>query len=93
MGFESLASGDGSNRNIVAYIRPNSDSYIDFLYIELIEGTETDLTAEWVESIIPIDKDSLNTPTLAVRTDLDITSYQIGGVRPSVPEKVWSGRW
>ena len=48
-------------------------------------------TWEPVSSVIPLDSDSLNTPTLAVRTDLDITSYQIGGVRPSLPKKgqVW----
>jgi len=34
----------------------------------------------------------MNTPTLAVRTDIAITNYQIGGVRPSVPYKglVWA---
>lgn len=92
IGFECLHYSNGSKCNIVAYIEPDSDSHIDFLYIELIEGTETDLSAEWVESVTPIDKDSLKTPTLAVRTDLEITSHQIGGVRPSVPEKgmVWA---
>lgn len=62
------------------------------MYIELVAGTETDLKAEWVESVTIMDKDELNTPTLAVRTDLEITSHQIGGVRPSIPEKgqVWA---
>lgn len=47
---------------------------------------------EKVSFIAGIDTDSMNTPTLAVRTDLDITTYQIGGVRPSIPEKgqVWA---
>lgn len=49
------------------------------------------LEAELVTSVTAIDSADLNTLTLAVRTDLDITSYQIGGVRPSLPSKgqVW----
>lgn len=68
------------------------DSEIDVIYMELVPGSSTDLKAEKIESVTAFDKDSLNTPTLAVRTDLDITSYQIGGVRPSIPEKgqVWA---
>lgn len=64
----------------------------EFAYLQLVEGTSTDLTAEWVESVVAMDKDDLNTPSLAVRTDLDITGYQIGGVRPSLPTKglVWA---
>lgn len=48
--------------------------------------------AEKITSITLMDKSDLNTPTLAVRTDIDITSYQIGGVRPSLPTKgqVWA---
>lgn len=63
-----------------------------FAYLELVEGSSTDLTAEFVQSVVAMDKDDLNTPTLAVRTDLTITGYQLGGVRPSLPEKglVWA---
>lgn len=64
---------------------------VELVGVEVCAG-DSSLTAEWVESVTIFDKDALNTPTLAVRTDLDITSYQIGGVRPSVPEKgmVWA---
>lgn len=64
----------------------------DFVYLELVDGDTTDLTAEFVSSVVAMDKDDLNTPSLAVRTDLDITGYQIGGVRPSLPTKglVWA---
>ena len=34
-----------------------------------------------------MDSASLNTPTLAVRSDIPVTNYQIGGVRPSIPYK------
>lgn len=64
----------------------------EFVYLELVEGDSTDLTAEYVESVVVMDKDDLNTPSLAVRTDINITGYQIGGVRPSLPTKghVWA---
>ena len=74
------------------YILPNESSYVDIAYVEFVAGSTTDLTAEWVTSVTEMTTDQLNTPTLAVRTDLDITSYQIGGVRPSLPTKgqVWA---
>jgi len=60
--------------------------------MELVKSSSTDLSAEYIESVVVMDKDDLNTPSLAVRTDLDITGYQIGGVRPSLPTKglVWA---
>ena len=50
------------------------------------------LSCELITSIVGMDPAQMRTPTLAVRTDLDITSYQIGGVRPSLPKKgqVWA---
>lgn len=62
------------------------------VYMELIKGTETDLSAEFISSIVVMKKEDLNTPSLAVRTDTTITGYQIGGVRPSLPSKglVWA---
>lgn len=70
----------------------NGASTDSIVYMELIEGSSTDLEAEFVSSVVVMDKDDLRTPSLAVRTDIDITSYQIGGVRPSLPEKglVWA---
>lgn len=64
----------------------------NFVYLELVNGDSTDLSAELISSVVVMDKDDLHTPSLAVRTDVDITSYQIGGVRPSLPEKglVWA---
>lgn len=62
-----------------------------FIYLELVEGDSTDLEAEYITAVAPVNSD-FKTPTLAVRTDLEITGHQIGGVRPSLPEKglVWA---
>ena len=50
------------------------------------------MTAEHITSIVGMSPDDLATPTLAVRTDIPVTSWQIGGVRPSVPVRgqVWA---
>ena len=50
------------------------------------------ITAEHITSIIAMTPEDLATPTLAVRSDVPVTSWQIGGVRPSVPTKgqVWA---
>jgi len=79
--------------NPVIVVQPAEGGTLNyFVYLELVEGDFTDLEAEKVSSVVGMEKDALNTPTLAVRTDLEITSYQIGGVRPSLPEKgqVWA---
>ena len=65
---------------------------VEVVYMELVEGDHSDLTAEFVSSVTLMDSASLNTPTLAVRSDIPVTNYQIGGVRPSIPYKglVWA---
>lgn len=72
------------------HIVPNDS--IDVVYMEMVAGTETDLSAELVSSVTEMTPEQLRTPTLAVRSDIDVTSYQIGGVRPSIPKKgmVWA---
>lgn len=72
------------------YIEPNTS--VDLVYMEFIRGTSTDLTAEKVTSITPMTPEDLATSTLAVRSDIPVTTWQIGGVRPSVPTKgqVWA---
>ena len=89
MGLD-ISYTSNSNHYAVVYIAPKAS--VDIAYVELTAGDHSDLTAEWVTSVTPFDKDSLRTPTLAVRTDLEITSHQIGGVRPSLPKKgqVWA---
>lgn len=50
------------------------------------------ITAEHITSITAMTPEDLATPTLAVRSDIPVTTWQIGGVRPSVPTKgqVWA---
>lgn len=99
LGYQSLGNG-GDLR--VYRSKHNNDGYcwlgiylpagkaVDFVYWELKEG-EPNTGHEFVTSIAPVNSD-FKTPTLAVRTDLEITGHQIGGVRPSLPEKglVWA---
>lgn len=65
---------------------------IDVVYMEVVEDDHTDLTAEFVSSVTLMDASTLNSPTLAVRSDIPVTNYQIGGVRASIPSKglVWA---
>lgn len=70
-----------------------SDAYSTLADAQSFIDTYTNqFNTEKVSSIIGIEKAEMNTPTLAVRTDIVITNYQIGGVRPSVPYKglVWA---
>lgn len=71
-------------------VRIPSGKSVDFVYWELKEG-DPNTGHEFVTSIAPVNAD-FKTPTLAVRTDLEITGHQIGGVRPSLPKKglVWA---
>lgn len=75
----------------LAIMPAETGASLDIVYVEVCPGEST-LTAEKITSVTAFDSDSMNTPTLAVRTDLDITSYQIGGARPSLPTKgqVWA---
>lgn len=77
---------------LMLYIRPKTGSTLSFVYAELVEGSTPNTGHEFRSSVTILDKEDLNTPTLAVRTDLSITSHQIGGPRPSVPTKglVWA---
>ena len=62
------------------------------VYMALEPGTTSTVTAEYIEDVVVMDKSDFNTPSLAVKTDVDITGWQIGGVRPSLPTKglVWA---
>lgn len=59
--------------------------------MELVPGDAPNTGHEFVTGIAPVQSD-FKTPTLAVRTPHEITGYQIGGVRPSLPETglVWA---
>lgn len=59
----------------------------EFVYLALEEGTESTVSAEFVSGVAGIPQEDLNTPTLAVRSDIPITQKQIGGVRPTFAER------
>lgn len=81
--YESFNSGDADG--VCLAVVPLS-SPGNIVYMELCQAATSDLTVEKVTAVVPVDSD-FRTPTLAVRTDQTITGYQIGGVRPSLPEK------
>lgn len=58
----------------------------EILYMELVEGTAPQFTID-VETVIYDSDELTEDPILAVRSNRPITNYQIGGVRPSYPEK------
>ena len=81
-----------TTHNIVAIERYTPDvSYSAADGIAALADRST-ITAEHITSIVGMTPEDLATPTLAVRSDIPVTSWQIGGVRPSVPTKgqVWA---
>lgn len=72
------------------YFYPNAGQKLDIVYVEYVEGYQANTGHKWVTQIVPVE--SYEKPTLAVRTDIPITGKQIGGPRPSLPEKglVWA---
>lgn len=77
------------NADRTQYIRitPNVGTTLEIKYIDIRPQSADPLTVEKISSVTLMDSDSLNTPTLAVRSDIPVTNYQIGGVRPSAPYK------
>lgn len=73
-------------------ITPSSNSSIEVSAIIIDQGNGLSSEVEKISSVTLMDSSSLNTPTLAVRSDIPVTNYQIGGVRPSIPYKglVWA---
>lgn len=59
------------------------------MYMELVEGTSSDLSAEWVSCMYSSEKVKPN--TAAIQTDISINGYTVGGVRPTFPVRgdVW----
>lgn len=67
------------------------DGRSDVLHLELVKGNSSQFQIDY-DTAVYDETELAHSPTLAVRTDVTITDYQIGGVRPSVPEKgqVWA---
>lgn len=93
--FLYIVFDPSSAHNIVAIERyseavPYSATMVEDSLAAL--AARSTITAEHITSITPMTPEDLATPTLAVRSDVPVTSWQIGGVRPSVPTKgqVWA---
>lgn len=72
-------------------ICPPLNTEINIVYMELVEGNSPHFTMEY-EYAVYSSGQLTESPVLAVRSALDVTSYQFGGVRPSYPEigQVWA---
>ena len=68
------------------FVTVNEGQTLDIVYAEIVPGSTPNTGHEFISAVAPVNTD-FKTPTLAVRTDQTITGYQIGGVRPSLPEK------
>ena len=93
--FLYIVFDPSSTHNIVAIERyseavPYSATMVQDSLTAL--ASRSTITAEHITSITAMTPDDLAPPTLAVRSDIAVTSWQIGGVRPSVPTKgqVWA---
>jgi hypothetical protein len=80
---------DGMN-----YLKTWIDSSVTIVRIELLNENGTPSSYDKHSSVTGVGKElnKLKVPTLAVKTDIDVTDQQIGGPRPSVPAKglVWA---
>ena len=70
-------------------IVPNPGSYVDIVYLELIEGFSTDLSGEWITCMY--SSEDVKPNTAAIQTDIPIHGYTVGGVRPTFPVRgdIW----
>jgi len=78
---------DYSDESRMAYgiaIHPTTLS-ADIIYMELVRGTEPQFQIGWEAAVYP-GSQLEESPVLAVRSNIDVSVYQIGGVRPSYPE-------
>ncbi len=78
-----------SRHYVSVAIVPTKGQPFDFVYTELKEGTVPNTGHEYVTCIY--DSNTLKPNTAAVQTDIPITAYTVGGVRPTFPKRgqVW----
>lgn len=65
---------------------PASGVTAEIIYMELVEGSSPRFSVDWEQAVYS-SGELEDAPVLAVRTNQDITGYQIGGVRSSYPTK------
>lgn len=81
-------SGSGKY-NVFLSIMVNKGSSLDIVYAELVQGSMPNTGHEFINCIY--SSDELKPNTAAVQTDIPITGYTVGGVRPTFPKRghVW----
>lgn len=79
----TTSSTNGCSHRVIAFSIPALSS-VDIAYVELVSGSAADYTFDYHYAVYSPD-DLTDSPILAVRTNRDITGYQIGGMRPSYP--------
>lgn len=67
-------------------IYPRTASFADIIYMEYESGDKAKFSISY-EGAVYDPVQLTESPILAVRSNMDITTYQIGGVRPSYPQK------
>lgn len=74
----------------IVYIVPNAGSAIDFVYMELVEGSAPNDQSDAYKTVIYNDAE-IEPNTIAIRSAVPVRSWRIGGVRPTLPYKgdVW----
>jgi len=93
---QAVSGGQSSSRyyyrGLTYFLTITPSEACNLLYIDIRPASADPFEFEHIESVTLMDASSLNTPTLAVRSDIEVTNYQIGGVRPSIPQKglVWA---
>lgn len=70
-------------------VTPVEDNPERIMYMELAEGSSTDLTAELINCVY--SSEDVKPNTAAIHTDIPINGYTVGGVRPTFPVRgdVW----
>lgn len=75
----SIRTGDHEELTVLP------DDGVNIVYMELVQGTQPQFSVDW-ETAVYTSGELDGSPILAVRTNLAISGYQIGGVRPSYPK-------
>ena len=75
--------------NVFLSIMVNKGSSLDIVYAELVRGSSANTGHEFINCIY--SSAELKPNTAAVQTDIPITGYTVGGVRPTFPKRgqVW----
>ena len=75
--------------NVFLSIMVNKGSSLDIVYAELVQGSSANTGHEFINCIY--SSAELKPNTAAVQTDIPITGYTVGGVRPTFPKRgqVW----